>query len=56
MVAGSILGTGGYLLLKDTSGQTCGFDFPCNNCNRLSSCNEKKAHDYRNKKVKRGDG
>lgn len=56
MVAGGILGTGGYLLLKDTSGQSCDFEFPCNNCNRLSSCNDKKAKDHRSTKENGGKG
>jgi len=47
LIAGGILGTGGYLLLKDTSGQTCDFDFPCKNCGKLSSCSETKAKEYR---------
>ena len=47
LAAGGLAGMGGYLLLKDTSGQVCDFNFPCNNCGRLSSCNDQKARDYK---------
>lgn len=54
LAAGGVAGMGGYLLLKDTSGQTCDFDFPCYKCSRLSSCGEQKARDYR-RRGQKGD-
>jgi len=49
LVAGTILGASGYLLLRDPSGDSCNFDFPCNNCKRLLSCSDQKAMDFKDK-------
>jgi len=50
LTAGAILGTSGYLLLRESSEESCDFDFPCSSCEKLSSCKEQKAADF--KKIK----
>jgi hypothetical protein len=56
VVAGGILGTGRYLLFRDTSGQTCDFNFPCKDCRQLSSCKDGKAEEFRKSQQKGGNG
>jgi len=52
LAAGAILGTSGYLLLREPSGESCDFEFPCNKCKQLSSCKEEKAADFKRKDIR----
>lgn len=49
LVAGTLAGTAGWLILRTPSGEACDFDFPCSRCKKLSSCKEQKASDFRDK-------
>lgn len=43
--------TTGYLLFREPSHKKCNFDFVCNNCKKLKSCNMNKAIQYKNTKT-----
>jgi hypothetical protein len=49
ILTGGILGTSGWLLLREPSGEACNFDFPCANCRRLEGCKDAKAKEYKEK-------
>jgi hypothetical protein len=54
LVAGTVIGTSGYLLFKEPSGELCEFDLPCGNCKQLSSCKQPKAKDFKKKNLNGG--
>jgi hypothetical protein len=39
-------GLGGYLLLRDQSGENCDFDFICRNCRKQKTCQLPEAKEY----------
>jgi hypothetical protein len=55
VMAAGLAGMSGYLVLKDTSGKACDFDFPCNGCKRFPSCNDPKARDFQKSNNNGGD-
>jgi len=51
--ATGIIGCSGYLILRESSGQSCDFDIPCHNCKRLAVCGQSKAKEFKNQEAKK---